>query len=151
MNVYVASSWKNILHPAVVSILRRAGHEVFDYRDPGPGKHGFNWREIDPNWQFWTPEQYREALDHPIAQAGYNNDMAALDACDTCVLVLPSGRSSSWEFGYATAAGKNRAVVMFEACEPELMYRGSPILTNVGELMDWAGIPKDEVRAEDTP
>ena len=29
---------------------------------------GFQWSDIDHNWQNWTTEQYREALNHPIAQ-----------------------------------------------------------------------------------
>lgn len=139
--IYVASSWRNLLQPAIVTILRRCGHEVYDFRNPAPGNNGFGWREVDPNWQNWTPQQYREGLQHPIAKAGYDLDKQALDECDACVLVLPSGRSASWEFGYAIGAGKKGAVVMFESCEPELMYRESPILTTPDELMDWAGMP----------
>lgn len=138
--IYVASSWRNVIQPLIVATLRRCGHEVYDFRNPKPGNNGFGWRAIDPNWQNWTPQQYREGLQHPIAKAGYELDKQALDECDACVLVLPSGRSASWEFGYAIGAGKKGAVVMFESCEPELMYRESPILTTPDELMDWAGM-----------
>ena len=141
MNIYVASSWRNLLQPAVVSILRKAGHEVYDFKNPKPGNSGFGWSQIDENWQSWTPQQYREALKHPIAKAGYELDISALMNCDVCVLVLPSGRSASWEFGWAIGAGKQGAIVMLEPCEPELMYLESPILTSMDELMDWAGIP----------
>lgn len=140
MNIYVASSWRNILQPAVVSILRGAGHEVYDFRNPEPGNNGFSWREINPEWESWSPTEYREALKHPIAKGGYALDKAALDNCDTCLLVLPSGRSASWEFGYAMGRGKLGAVLMIDKCEPELMYLGSPILTSIDELMDWAGV-----------
>lgn len=142
MKIYVASSWRNLIQPAVVSVLRKAGHDVYDFKNPAPGNHGFAWSEIDPDWKDWTPEQYRDALEHPIAKAGFDCDMQALRDCDACVLVLPSGRSSSWEFGWAIGAGRQGAVVMLEACEPELMYSGSPILTTMDSLMDWAGIPK---------
>ena len=64
--------------------------------------------------------------------------MAALTLCEVCVLVLPSGRSASFEFGWAVGAGKRGAIVMFEACEPELMYSGQPILTTRQELEVWA-------------
>jgi hypothetical protein len=136
--IYVASSWRNLLQPAIVAMLRKVGHEVYDFRNPAPGKNGFNWREIDPNWQQWTPAQYRDALQHPIAQAGFELDMASLRACNACVLVLPSGRSASFEFGWAVGTGKKAAVVMFEPCEPELMYRGAAVLTTPDELFDWA-------------
>lgn len=141
MKIYVASSWRNLVQPAIVTMLRSCGHDVYDFRNPKPGNNGFGWREVDPNWQNWTPQEYREGLQHPIAQAGYALDMNALRECDACVLVLPSGRSASWEFGWAIGAGKQGAVVMFEACEPELMYANLPILTSPDELFEWAGEP----------
>lgn len=138
MKIYVASSWRNLLQPAVVTLLRKYGHEVYDFKNPAPGNNGFSWSEIDPNWKDWTPAQYRLALEHPIAKQGFELDMNALRECDACVLVLPSGRSASFEFGWAIGAGKVGAVVQLEACDPELMYLGSPILTSMDELIDWA-------------
>lgn len=141
MKIYVASSWRNIVQPAVVLLLRRCGHEVYDFRHPAPGVSGFSWAEIDPDWQRWTPAQYRAALEHPIAERGYAHDIDALNACDACVLVLPSGRSASWEFGYAMGQRKRAAVVMLEPCEPELMYRGAQILTTMDEMFDAFALP----------
>jgi len=141
LRIYVASSWRNLLQPGIVKALRWCGHDVYDFRHPAPGDEGFSWKEIDGGWQSWTPEQYREALKHPIAARGYAHDIEALRACDACVLVLPSGRSASWEFGYAMGQGKRGAVVMFDACEPELMYRGAEILTSVDDLLNAFGGP----------
>lgn len=138
MNIYVASSWRNLLQPSIVSVLRSAGHTVYDFKNPAPDNHGFSWKEIHPDWENWTPEQYREALEHPIAKQGFKYDMDALKACDTCVLVLPSGRSASWEFGWALGNGKQGAIVMLDPCEPELMYLGNPILTTMTEVLMWA-------------
>lgn len=143
MKIYVASSWRNILQPAIVVMLRRCGHEVYDFRNPAPGNNGFSWRSIDPNWERWTPDENRKGIEHPIAKAGFDLDMNALRECEACVLVLPSGRSASFEFGWAIGAGKRGAVVMFESCEAELMYRGNPILTTPDELFDWAGGVKE--------
>jgi hypothetical protein len=143
MNIYVASSWRNLIQPGIVSALRRCGHEVYDFRNPAPGDNGFSWSAIDPEWKSWTPKQYAEALEHDTARKGFNNDMNALRACDACLLVLPSGRSASWEFGWACGAGKIGAVLMIEACEPELMYSSCPILTSMDDLFDWAGEPKE--------
>lgn len=142
MKIYVASSWRNKIQPSVVTDLRWCGHEVYDFRNPAPGDSGFSWREIHPDWEDWTPQQYREALEHPIAKRGFDFDMNALRDCDACVLVLPSGRSASWEFGWALGNGKRGAVVMLEKCEPELMYLGNPILTSPGELREWARLSK---------
>ena len=32
--IYVASSWRNVYYPEVVTRLREAGHEVYDFRNP---------------------------------------------------------------------------------------------------------------------
>lgn len=139
MNIYVASSWRNLIQQAIVHALRRCGHEVYDFRHPKKGDDGFSWSEIDPNWRSWTVEAYREALKHPIAERGYANDIAALRACDACVLVLPSGRSASWEFGYAMGQSKKGYVFAIDPFEPELMYREAKILTDMNELLDEFG------------
>lgn len=136
MNIYVASSWRNSLQPAIVHILRRLGHDVYDFRNPKAGDTGFNWREIDPEWQNWTPAQWRDALKHPIAERGYESDITALRACDAVVFVLPCGRSASWEFGYAMGQGKKGYVVALDKTEPELMFREATIITSMDELFD---------------
>jgi hypothetical protein len=139
MNIYVASSWRNVVQPAVVHALRAFGHEVYDFRHPAPGNTGFSWSEIDPHWRQWTPDDYRKALHHPIAMKGYALDVGALQSCDACVLVLPSGRSASWEFGYAVGQGKRGYVLQLEKEEPELMYSEATILTTFTELYDHFG------------
>ena len=143
MKIYVASSWRNLLQPGIVHALRRCGHEVYDFRAPAPGVGGFAWSDIDPNWQSWDPAAYRAALQHPIAVRGYGYDIDALRGSDACVMVLPCGRSASWEFGYAMGQGKAGYVVQFEAAEPELMYREARIITTMGELFDAFGEPRE--------
>jgi hypothetical protein len=142
MKIYVASSWRNLLQPGIVHALRRCGHEVYDFKNP-PARSGFRWSEIDPNWQAWTPEQYRDALHHPLAVLGYESDISALRWCDACVLVLPAGRSASWELGYAMGQGKAGYVVQLENVEPELMYREAALITDMNGLFDAFGEPKE--------
>jgi nucleoside 2-deoxyribosyltransferase len=122
MKVYVASSWRNQEQPSVVEALRQAGHEVYDFRNPAPGNKGFHWSEIDPDWQKWTSEQYRKALDHPVAEDGFALDMQALVDCDAVVAVQPFGRSASLELGWACGAGKF-TVLLLATGEPELMVK----------------------------
>lgn len=126
--IYVASSWRNEQQPEIVRLLRGAGHEVYDFRNPRPGDHGFAWSEIDPEWQSWTPEQFRDALDHPIAGLGFLSDFRGMNWADCCVLVLPCGRSAHLEAGYFAGAGKPVYVLLADG-EPELMYR----LVNPGQ------------------
>lgn len=135
MKIYVASSWKNSYQPNVVNQLNFAGHNVYDFRHPSKDDNGFSWSEIDPNWKEWTPNDYRIALTHSAAKRGYQFDIGALKWCECCVLVLPSGRSASWEFGYAMGAGKKGIVYMPERCEPELMYSDARIVLSIQELL----------------
>ena len=122
--IYVASSWRNPIQPEIVVALRAAGHEVYDFRNPAPGNNGFAWSAIDPDWIGWNPRRFAELVTtHPVARAGFNHDKDALDWCDTCVLVLPSGRSAHLEAGYAAGQGKRVIVYLHpDKFEPELMY-----------------------------
>lgn len=121
--IYVASSWRNTIYPSVLAALIGAGHECYDFRNPRDGNNGFSWRDVDPDWLYWSPERYVEKIVSPIARAGFDLDKAALDWCDTCVLVLPCGRPAHLEAGYA--AGQRKDVVFLlhpDKFEPELMY-----------------------------
>lgn len=138
MKIYVASSWRNEVQQDVVRALRADGHEVYDFRDPDdrgvPG--GFSWREIDDEWQQWSPAKFRELVQHPIASVGFFRDFEAMQKADACVLVMPCGRSAHLELGWCAGAGK-RTLILLAPGEPELMYR----------LADGLCLSIDEVRS----
>ena len=121
--VYVASSWRNQYFPEVVTRLREAGHEVYDFRNPPHGGAGFHWTDIDPDAPNWTYAQYAEGLRHPLAERQFQADIDALTWADTCVLVLPCGRSAHTEAGWMAGAGKRVIAYIPEMVEPELMYK----------------------------
>lgn len=123
MRIYVASSWRNYFQPTVVRLLRHFGHEVYDFRNPREGDHGFRWSEIDKDWENWTPERYVEALNHPIAEDGFRSDFDAMKWADCCVMVLPCGRSANTEAGWMKGAGKIVYALQLIPQEPELMYK----------------------------
>jgi hypothetical protein len=134
--IYVASSWRNEYQPAVVETLRNLGHEVYDFRNPPHGNTGFAWSDIDKNWMDWTSEQYVAALSHPLAIAGFKSDFDGMQWADTCVMVLPCGRSANTEAGWMKGAGKEVFVLTPIKQEPELMYKiYDGVLTNVDELV----------------
>ena len=136
MKIYVASSWRNSYQPEVVSVLREQGHEVYDFRNPAPGDNGFHWSELDEKWQDWSPENFRDALNDPIAVDGFNSDASALKSSDCCVLVLPSGRSAHLEAGFMAGMGKPLIIFIPEPCEPELMYSfARKIVTDMHQLI----------------
>lgn len=141
MRIYVASSWRHgTLHRGAVWVLRRSGHEVYDFREPAPGNTGFSWSEIDEDWQDWTVKQYRDALNHPVAEAGFKFDHDALDWADCGVLVMPCGRSAHLELGYLAGQGKPCAVLAPEPMEPELMVKlcSGGVLDSFEEMIRWA-------------
>ena len=121
--IYIASSWRNPYYPEVVSRLREAGHQVYDFRNPPHGGSGFRWTDIDENAPHWSFGQYADGLRHPLAERQFKADMDALDWADTCVLVLPCGRSAHTEAGWMAGAGKRVLVYIPEMVEPELMYK----------------------------
>lgn len=118
--IYLASSWRNQQQPEVLAALRAAGHLVYDFKNP-PDRAGFGWSEIDPAWKDWTAENYRKSLAHPVAQAGFKSDFAAMHWADTCVLLLPCGRSAHLEAGWMAGKGKRVIVLTCDGQEPELM------------------------------
>lgn len=120
--IYLASSWRNTLQPAAVEALRMSGHEVYDFRNPPNGVKGFAWSDIDPDWQGWKAEKYIELLTtHPIASRGYMTDFRGMEWADTCVLLLPCGRSAHLEAGWFAGRGKRLIILTRDGEEPELM------------------------------
>lgn len=124
MNIYVASSWRNERQQEVVKQLREAGHYVYDFKNPSPLNTGFSWSEVDPNWKEWDNQRYMSALNHPVAEKGFQSDFLAMQWADVCVLVLPCGRSAHTEAGWMAGDGKYTIVLLPEQPEePELMYK----------------------------
>lgn len=120
--IYVASSWRNEYYPQVVETLRKEGYSVYDFRNPHKGG-GFKWSIVSPDYMEWSPEEYKVKLEHPLAKSQFQNDIEAMESCDTCVLVLPCGRSAHTEAGWFAGKGKKVIVYIPEKQEPELMYK----------------------------
>ena len=120
--IYVASSWRNKLQTNVVQRLRYSNHEVYDFKVPFNGIPGFSWSEVDKDWKTWTAEQYRNQLvTNPICARGFMSDSRAMQWADTCVLVLPCGRSAHLEAGWFCGQGKRCIILTQDGEEPELM------------------------------
>lgn len=124
-SIYVASSWRNEHQPRVVELLRTLGHDVYDFRAPTPESRGFHWSETEGLARPWPPGIFLRALQHPIAARGFASDFAAMGRCDTCVLLLPCGRSAHLEAGFFVGRPDKRLIIALEpgaSVEPELMY-----------------------------
>ena len=134
--IYLASSWRNKQQPEVLAMLRAEGHEVYDFRNPAPGNVGFGWQQTGYNMHDMALYA-RHITRNPAALAGFKLDKDALHWCDTCVLLLPCGRSAHLEAGYAMGQGKQTFVVLSkDGFEPELMYLlGDNICETPGDLL----------------
>lgn len=134
--IYLASSWRNPYQPTLVAQLRSSGHQVYDFRNP-PHSTGFKWSDIGLDAKECTAEQYRHALlTHPRAAQGFNADFSAMRWADTCVLLLPSGRSAHLELGWMAGAGKRTLILTRDGEEPELMaLLADQICISVDELI----------------
>lgn len=144
MYIYVASSWRNPHQPHVVNILRGVGHKVYDFRNTKPGGGAFNWEQIDPNWEQWDFDQFKAALDHPLAIEAHQNDITALMDCQAVVMVLPCGASSHMELGIGVGYNKHTAILM-DSDRAELLYKKVDFITeDVLQIVDWLREIEDE-------
>ena len=134
MKIYVASSWRNEHQPHVVKKLRELGYNVYDFRNPTDENHGFHWSDIDKNWKNWSMAEYKKCLSHPIAEQGFSFDITAMNECDIFLGVMPFGRSTSFEMGWAAGKGKTTILLLSDA-DPELMVK----------MFDYICINMDEV------
>jgi len=146
--IYVASSWRNLVQPAVIEVLKAANLNCYDFRNPAEGDTGFHWSQVNPDWEpnnhegLTTKEAYLESLKHPIAIEGFRKDFQAMEQADTFVLILPCGRSAHLELGWAIGAGKRTAILLDgPKVTPELMYKMTDyIATSVFDLLGWLGV-----------
>lgn len=156
--IYVASSWRNKVQPLVVRYLRSEGHDVYDFRDPGTAGGAFGWVEIDLGsdrpWHGWTNADAIEALEHPVARAGFAADWTALTRAQVGVLVGPCGRSAHLELGVMVGRGIPTAILLTDRQEAELMYGMADLVTESLQRLGawardhdiWRALPEDGPR-----
>lgn len=149
--IYVASSWRNPMQTAIVVALRSAGHEVYNFKNPRPGDEGFAWTDVGmPSYDRATNSdvpvgEYMTGIDHPRAVEGFRSDFDAMEWADTCVLVLPCGRSAHLELGWFVGQGRSTAIVLDgPLVTPELMYRMVDFIApSLFDLLGWFGVQPD--------
>lgn len=123
MKIYVASSWKNPRHKAIVNVLRERGAWIYDYRE---NNAWFQWEGLDPNYSKWRPAEYLGALNTTDVSNAFWRDMSALAAADAVVGLDPLGVSSALELGWAVGHGKPAVLLVEDTFKPELMVKMIP-------------------------
>lgn len=136
--VYIASSWKNKdLLSVVDSALKLEGFEVSNFSHPDDRDSVFNWGDILGS----NTMNIIDVLQVPAVIESFKEDKKWLDWSDWVLLVLPSGKSSHLEAGYAVGAGKKLAIYAkkFPVGEFDTMYGFADVigseLTEVMQLM----------------
>lgn len=153
--VYVASSWRNPMQQQVCSVLKAAGIDHYDFRNPEGGT-GFSWREVKSDYtgprigvdgirekgSDWEDrDEYLRMIAHPRAIEGFDSDFAAMEKADAFIMVLPCGKSAHLELGWAVGAGKRTAILLEDPIEPELMYKIVDYLSSgTDDLLRWLGV-----------
>ena len=129
--IYVASSWSNKHQQNLLEQLRKRGHKVYDFKHP----HGrndipvFEQVSITQNLRSAYKEKclkgedFKRMLMDRLSVERFKEHYGAMQDADTCILLLPAGRSSHTEAGLMNGMGK-RVFVMdtSKVIIPELMY-----------------------------
>ena len=131
--IYLAGSWKNSESILMLrDILKAEGHEVDCFASTDTGRTSFNWSELTAGLGCQTREEAEaklagmdaiDLLSFDRVIKAFREDRKYLDWCDTCILVLPSGKSAHLEAGYAKGSGKDLFIFgEFLKGERDVMY-----------------------------
>ena len=107
MRIYIASSWKNqsdVLELA--DKLIQEGFEVDAFCRATDTRYVFHWSELVDNEDDLKYYDAIEMLADPRTQRAFQEDRKWLDWADCVVMLMPCGRSSHLEAGYAKGQGK---------------------------------------------
>ena len=107
MRIYIASSWKNqstVL--GLADLLESNGFEVDAFCRSTDKRYSFHWSELVDNEDDLKYYDAIEMLADPRTQRAFKEDKKWLDWADCVVMLMPCGRSSHLEAGYAKGQGK---------------------------------------------
>ncbi len=86
--------------------LRKEKFEVDCFCDESTGRYVFHWSELVEEEEDLKKLDPINFLKDPRTQRAFKEDKGWLDWADTCILVLPAGRSAHLEAGYEVGKGK---------------------------------------------
>lgn len=129
MKIYIASSWKNertVL--AWATHLRSLGYETDAFVDASKGRYVFHYSEIGDVDDL----DCISFLEDERSQKAFQEDKNWLDWADVCLLILPAGKSSHLEAGYAKGCGKKLIIYQdeFPKGSFDVMYGFADLLSD---------------------
>jgi len=107
LKIYIASSWKN--QQRVLSLAKRLeaeGFEVDAFCRSTSIRHTFHWSEFVDTEEELQNYDAISFLNDPRVQRAAKEDEKWLDWADVVVMLMPCGRSSHLEGGFAKGQGK---------------------------------------------
>ena len=129
MKIYIASSWKNADDVRVIaSMLHELGFEVDDFTDDTKGRFVFHYSELGE-------VQVLDAINFlkdERSQRAFQEDKNWIDWADCVLLLLPAGKSSHLEAGYAKGSSKKLVIYQYSYPKGEfdVMYGFADLLTD---------------------
>jgi len=124
VRIYIASSWKNQkLVLALAEKLESEGFEVDAFCRATDKRYSFHWSEfVDDEIELLKYDAF-SFINDPKVQRAFREDKKWLDWADTVVMLLPCGKSSHLEAGYAKGCGKYLYIYgYFPKGEFDVMY-----------------------------
>lgn len=107
MKIYLASSWKNQRYVInVAQSLEAEGFEVDAFCRTTDERFSFHWSEfVDDEADLQNYDALSFLADERVQRA-FKEDKKWLDWADCVIMIMPCGRSSHLEGGYAKGQGK---------------------------------------------
>jgi len=139
VKIYMASSWKNAeIVRQLAANLQEEGFEVDAFCRATDERYSFHWSElVDTEEELLQYDALTFLNDHRVQRA-FNEDKRWLDWADTVIMVMPCGRSSHLEAGYAKGQGKRLYIYGdFQKGEFDVMYGFADMLFRSEE---WGGL-----------
>ncbi|HUV46314.1 MAG TPA: hypothetical protein VMW45_04530 [Dehalococcoidia bacterium] len=124
MKIYIASSWKNQERVLwLAERLEQEGFEVDAFCRATDKRYSFHWSEfVDDEAELLKYDAISFIQDYRVVRA-FNEDKSWLDWADTVIMLMPCGRSSHLEAGYAVGKGKGLYIYGdFPKGEFDVMY-----------------------------
>ena len=122
--IYIASSWKNQQEVIDLAVyLENQGFEVDAFCRSTDKRYAFHWSELVDDEKDLQDYDAIGMLADPRTQRAFREDKKWLDWADTVVMLMPCGRSSHLEGGYAKGQGKRLYLYgQFPKGEFDVMY-----------------------------
>lgn len=147
MKIYIASSWKNQKRVLMLAErLEQEGFEVDAFCRATDKRFAFHWSEfVDDEVELLKYDAISFINDLKVQRA-FREDKSWLDWADTVVMLMPCGKSSHLEAGYAVGQGKRLFIYgFFPKGEFDVMYGFADGLFRTEELDNLIRVLRQEM------